>query len=102
MNIYPVHTLERFLLNVERFQYNYCLVGHSERRQYYNEIDASVAAKTVCLLSHGITPIVCIGESKEERESGKTDEVLVKQIISSDGCCRRYKKLLLHTSLYGL
>ena len=74
------YTGEVSALMLNDFNIAYCLVGHSERRQYYGETDASVAAKTVTLLSHGITPIVCIGESKEERESGKTDEVLVKQM----------------------
>ena len=62
------------------FGIEYSLVGHSERRQYFNETNQSVAAKTVVCLNHGITPIVCIGESLEERESGKTDAVLVEQI----------------------
>ena len=62
------------------FGIKYSLVGHSERRQYFNETNQSVAAKTVVCLNHGITPIVCIGESLEERESGKTDVVLVEQI----------------------
>ena len=62
------------------FGIKYCLVGHSERRQYFNETNQSVAEKTVVCLNHGITPIVCIGESLEERESGKTDAVLVEQI----------------------
>ena len=62
------------------FGIKYCLVGHSERRQYFNESNQSVATKTVVCFNNGITPIVCIGESLEERESGKTDAVLVEQI----------------------
>ena len=59
---------------------NYCLVGHSERRQYYNESNQSVATKTAVCLNNGITPIVCIGESLEQRESGETNTVLIEQI----------------------
>ncbi len=56
------------------------VLGHSERRQYFAETDQTVHAKLVTALKHGLVPIVCIGEHLEERESGKTDEVLTRQI----------------------
>jgi len=56
------------------------LVGHSERRQYYGETDESVAEKTKALLSASMLPIVCIGETKGQRESGATKDVLQAQI----------------------
>lgn len=56
------------------------LIGHSERRQYYNETDSSVAAKTKACLASAIHPIVCVGETREEREGGKMEEVLRRQI----------------------
>jgi triosephosphate isomerase len=56
------------------------LIGHSERRQYFAETDATVHQKLVTALKHGIVPIVCVGEHLQERESGKTEEVLNRQI----------------------
>ncbi|MCX6127572.1 MAG: triose-phosphate isomerase [Proteobacteria bacterium] len=56
------------------------VVGHSERRQYYNETDSSVAAKAQACLSKGMTPIVCIGETLTEREKGLTEAVLQRQL----------------------
>ena len=56
------------------------ILGHSERRQYFAETDQTVHNKLVTALKHGLVPIVCIGEHLEERESGKTDEVLSRQI----------------------
>jgi len=58
----------------------YVIVGHSERRQYFNEATESVVLKTKASFLGGATPIVCIGESLEEREEGKTAEVLIGQL----------------------
>lgn len=56
------------------------LIGHSERRQYYNETDASVAAKTKASLAADVHPIVCVGETREERESNQMKIVLRRQV----------------------
>ena len=58
----------------------YVIIGHSERRQYFGETDETVNKRTLTALANNITPIVCIGESLEERETGKTEEVLATQI----------------------
>ena len=58
----------------------YVIIGHSERRQYFGETDETVHKRTITALNAGLTPIVCIGESLEERETGKTEEVLALQI----------------------
>ncbi len=58
----------------------YCIVGHSERRQLFGETDASVHAKIRALLDAGIRPILCVGETLEERESGTTFEVVLRQL----------------------
>lgn len=57
----------------------YAIVGHSERRQYFGETDQTVNARTKAALAAGLKPIVCVGELLEERESGKTEEVVIRQ-----------------------
>jgi triosephosphate isomerase len=56
------------------------LIGHSERRQYFNETDTTVNLKLKAALAHNIIPIVCVGEHRDERESGKTNDVLKLQV----------------------
>jgi triosephosphate isomerase len=55
------------------------IIGHSERRQYFGETDETVLKKTAAALDAGLTPIVCVGELLEHRESGKTEVVLCEQ-----------------------
>ena len=57
----------------------YVIVGHSERRQYFAETDETVLKRTQAALEFGLTPIVCVGERLEERESGSTEAVLASQ-----------------------
>jgi triosephosphate isomerase len=56
------------------------LVGHSERRQYYAETDEVVAAKAARAMEAGLTPVICLGESLAERESGATESVVARQL----------------------
>jgi len=58
----------------------YIIIGHSERRQYFNETDEIVNQKLHTALRHGLKPIVCVGEHLAEREGGLTEEVLTRQI----------------------
>ena len=58
----------------------YVLVGHSERRQLFGEHDALVARKFVAAQAHGLTPVLCVGETLEEREAGRTGEVVSRQL----------------------
>jgi triosephosphate isomerase len=55
------------------------IIGHSERRQYFGETDATVLARTQCALEAGLTPFVCVGELLADREAGKTNDVLAAQ-----------------------
>lgn len=64
------------------FACRYAIVGHSERRQYHAETDAMVAAKAQRALAVGITPIVCVGETLAERESGETEAVVKRQLAA--------------------
>jgi triosephosphate isomerase (TIM) len=57
----------------------YVVIGHSERRQYFGETDETVLKRTVAALAAGLIPIVCVGETLEERESGSTNKVLQTQ-----------------------
>lgn len=65
---------------LKEYNVEYVIVGHSERRQYFGETDETVNKRTLAALAAGLTPIVCIGESLEERETGRTEEVLAVQI----------------------
>ena len=65
---------------LESMELDYCIVGHSERRAYYGETDAIVAAKVNQLLKHGLKPIVCVGEVLEEREAGRQLDVVKRQV----------------------
>lgn len=75
---------------LQDFGTRYAIVGHSERRQYHGETDAVVAAKAQRALAAGITPIVCVGETLAEREAGRTEEVVKRQlaaVIHTNGHC---------------
>jgi len=70
----------------------HCIVGHSERRQYYAENDDAVNRKVRATLAAGLTPILCVGETLPEREGGKTFDVVgrqlaggLKEIAAADG-----------------
>lgn len=58
----------------------YVIVGHSERRQHFGETDEAVARKVKAAFGHGLVPILCVGETLEEREAGRTEEVVTRQL----------------------
>jgi triosephosphate isomerase len=65
---------------LKEFGCRYVIVGHSERRQLYGESDAVVAAKFAAVRGQGMTPILCVGETLEEREGGRTEKVVDRQL----------------------
>ncbi len=68
-------------INVE-----YVIIGHSERRQYFNETDETVNKKLKAVFENGLKPIVCVGETLEQREEGKVEEVITNQTkLALDG-----------------
>ncbi len=68
-------------INVE-----YVIIGHSERRQYFNETDETVNKKLKAAFENGLKPIVCVGETLEQREEGKVEEVITSQTkLALDG-----------------
>lgn len=58
----------------------YCLVGHSERRQVFGESDELLAKKVLGLQSHGLTPVLCVGETVDDRRWNRTQEVILRQL----------------------
>jgi len=64
---------------------SYVIIGHSERRAYFGETDETVNRKVHVALTHNLIPIVCVGETLEENESGRTSEVVSRQIKSGMG-----------------
>ena len=62
-------------INVE-----YVIIGHSERRQYYNETDEAISQKLKKALEVGLKPILCVGETLEERESGQAEKIITTQV----------------------
>jgi triosephosphate isomerase len=74
------HTGEVSAAMLSEFGCTYVVVGHSERRAHHGESDALVAAKAKIALAHGLTPIVCVGETLAEHEAGRTQEVVKRQL----------------------
>lgn len=68
----------------------YVVIGHSERRQYFGETDETVCKRTMAALNAGLKPIVCVGETLEQRELGITEEIIAMQTkIALKECCEK-------------
>ena len=83
-NVYPkesgAYTGEVSPVMLKEIGVEYVILGHSERREYFKESDEFINEKVKCVLAHGMTPILCIGEKLEDREAGKTNDVNKTQI----------------------
>ena len=62
---------------------DYVIIGHSERRQFFGETDEAVGRKTAAALQYGLRPIVCVGETLDERERGQAAEVIRRQATAA-------------------
>ena len=83
----------------------YCIIGHSERRQYFAETDESVNRKVRASLAAGLTPIFCLGETLEERESGKAFDVVSRQLrvgIREIGAAEAPKVILAYEPVWAI
>ena len=75
------HTGEIAASQLKSYGVKYCIVGHSERRQDQKETNEEIAKKIQNLYAEGITPILCVGETKEEREQGKVNSIIEEEIL---------------------
>lgn len=86
-NIYEkeagAYTGETSVLSIKDFGAKICLVGHSERRQYFNETNEQINEKIKLLLKHAIKPVLCFGETKQERDDSLTKKVIKTQLTEA-------------------
>lgn len=83
-NVYPkesgAYTGEVSPVMLKEIGVEYVILGHSERREYFNETNEFINEKVKCVLAHQMTPILCIGEKLEDREAGRTNDVNKTQL----------------------
>ena len=101
---------------LEEMGVKYCIIGHSERREYFGETDEAVNKKVIKLLEAGMTPIMCCGETAEEFDAGKTAEQGAKVVVAyepiwaigtgksatkeiAENCCKMVRDVI--RSMYG-
>ena len=65
---------------LQEINVNYVIVGHSERRQYFGETDETVNLRLKAAQKYGITPILCVGETKEQKDAGETENIIIAQL----------------------
>jgi triosephosphate isomerase len=81
----------------------FVIIGHSERRLYFCETDETVNSKLKAVLTTGLRPILCVGERQEEREGGRTEEVLVRQVRGAmDGVDVRHNFIIAYEPVWAI
>lgn len=87
------------------FGCRYAIVGHSERRALYGETDAQVAAKFAAARAAGLVPILCVGESLAEREAGRTEDVVARQldrVVDASGAAALARAVLAYEPVWAI
>src|SRR5258707_5468332 len=90
---------------LREFGCRFAIVGHSERRALYGEDDARVAAKFVAARRAGLTPILCVGETLEQRERGETESVVGRQldaVVSAAGAAALKDAVLAYEPVWAI
>ena len=80
----------------------YVVIGHSERRQYFGETDATVNARLKAAQAAGITPILCVGETKQQRDAGKTESVIADQIEKALVGVNQYNLVIAYEPIWAI
>jgi triosephosphate isomerase len=80
----------------------YVILGHSERRQYHNETSDLVAKKAAKVIENNLIPIICVGETLQEREAGKTTEVLAEQVMKSVWDRKTHKIIVAYEPVWAI
>ncbi|MGC1308459.1 MAG: triose-phosphate isomerase [Phormidesmis sp.] len=80
----------------------YVVVGHSERRQYFGETDETVNARLKAAQSTGITPILCVGETKQQRDANETETVITKQIERALVDINQYNLVIAYEPIWAI
>lgn len=77
------YTGEYSALQLSEIGVSYCIIGHSERRKLFHETDDDIAKKVLACLKENIIPVICVGESQNEREQGIAKDIVKKQVLSA-------------------
>jgi triosephosphate isomerase (TIM) len=84
------------------FGVRYVVVGHSERRQYFGETDATVNKRILAAQSAGLIPILCVGETKEQRDAGQAEQVIKAQLAAGLGGVDQQKLVIAYEPIWAI
>lgn len=88
--------------DLKSYNVKYCIVGHSERRQYQKETNEEIKEKIIKLLENDITPILCIGESKIERENNTYKDVLLKELSILENIPNKERIIIAYEPIWSI